>query len=142
MVIVWTESTDDHEGRTTIYGAFKRDLQLRYQSPLFDGPTVSVVDPVSYGMIQHHLRRANRHLLDAIETPPDTGEEHRLDDLAARIWAYQDEDCRCRPDPGMLCRLDRKLATLQRETTRRRGKHIERARERLRSCQATMDAVV
>jgi hypothetical protein len=93
-------------------------------------------------MRERHLRRANRHLLDAIETPPDTGEERRLDHLAATIWACQDEDCRCRPDPGLLCRLDRKLATLQRETTRRRERHIERARDRLRSCQAAMDAVV
>jgi len=91
-------------------------------------------------MCERHLRRANRHLLDAIETPPDTGEERRLDELAARIWAYYDEDCR--PDPGLLCRLDRKLATLQRETNRRRSIHIERARDRLRSCQASMDAVV
>jgi hypothetical protein len=93
-------------------------------------------------VIQHHLRRANRHLIDAIETPPDTGEERRLDDMAARIWACQDEDCRWRPDPGLLCRLDRKLATLQHETTARRAEHVERARERLRSCQAAMDAVV
>jgi hypothetical protein len=93
-------------------------------------------------MRQEHLRRANRHLIDAIETPPDSGEDRRLDDLAARLWACQDEDCRCRPDPGLLCRLDRKLARLQRETTPRRAEHIERARDRLRSCQAVMDAVV
>jgi hypothetical protein len=93
-------------------------------------------------MRQDHLRRANRHLIDAIETPPDTGEERRLDDLAARLWTCQDQDCPPRPDPGMLCRLDRKLATIQRETTARRSEHIARARDRLRSCQAAMDAVV
>jgi hypothetical protein len=42
----------------------------------------------------------------------------------------------------LLCRLDRKLATLQREATDRRAEHIERARDCLRSSQAAMDAVV
>jgi hypothetical protein len=123
-------------------GAFKTGPLAGFQTPLFFGVRVSVVRLLNSDVIKYHLRRVNRHLLDAIETPPDTGQEHRLDAMAARLWASQDENCHYHPDPGLLCRIDRKLATLQRETTARRAEHIEQARSSLRSCQVSMDAAV
>ena len=63
-------------------------------------------------MGQEHLKRSNRALLDAIEVPPDSGLEPRSDSLAARLWAagHRTDDP---PDPGEVCRLERKLARLE-----------------------------
>jgi hypothetical protein len=55
-------------------------------------------------MSRRPLRRANRDLLRAIETPPDSGVEDRLDDLAARLW-YLAEEQPSDPDPAQIARL-------------------------------------
>lgn len=76
------------------------------------------------------LREANRRLIEAIETPPDTGEEPRIDRLAATLWDRAG-DGRPAPDPGCLCRLRHKLRTIADRTHERRARHLRRAREAL-----------
>ena len=76
------------------------------------------------------LREVNRQLLKAIEEPPDTGEEERLDRLAANFWE------RTRPgerslDPGAVCRLRYKLLIMADRTHEERARHLRRARELL-----------
>ncbi|MFB6101340.1 MAG: hypothetical protein ABEJ73_02100 [Haloplanus sp.] len=76
------------------------------------------------------LREANRRILDAIEEPPDTGEERRLDRLAASVWT-RDRAAEQPLDPGSLCRLRQKLLALSAETHEQRARHLRRARELL-----------
>lgn len=57
------------------------------------------------------LVTANRRLLAAIETPPDSGTEERLDDVAALLWAKEHERV---TDPGACCRVRQKLRSLER----------------------------
>lgn len=75
------------------------------------------------------LREVNRRLLDAIEEPPDTGEERRLDELAATLWerARRGEGL----DAGCRCRIRYKLRTIAETTHDARARHLERARELL-----------
>ncbi|WP_225335584.1 DUF7553 family protein [Halomicrobium urmianum] len=73
---------------------------------------------------------ANRRLLAAIETPPDSGLEDRLDDVAATVWALEHD---IPADPGTCRRLCQKLRRLEREACDRRGAEIRRARRALES---------
>lgn len=76
------------------------------------------------------LREANRRLLEAIETPPDTGEERRIDRLAATLWRHTQGEAP-EPDPGRLCRLRHALRTMAERTHERRARHLRRACEAL-----------
>ncbi len=73
---------------------------------------------------------ANRRLLSAIETPPDSGLEDRLDEVAATVWTLEHE---IPADPGACCRLRQKLRRLEREADDRRAVEIERARHAVES---------
>ncbi|WP_251343453.1 DUF7553 family protein [Haloplanus halophilus] len=75
------------------------------------------------------LREVNRRLLDAIEEPPDTGEEQRLDRLAATLWARAQSGQGL--DPGSLCRVRYKLLDIAEATHAERARHLERARDLL-----------
>jgi len=68
-------------------------------------------------------------LIDAIEEPPETGEERRLDRLAATLWerARRGEGL----DAGYRCRVRYKLRTIAETTHESRARHLERARELL-----------
>jgi hypothetical protein len=83
-------------------------------------------------MGQPFLKQANRALLRAIETPPDSGLEPRIDRLAARLWMVTEREGYA-PDPGEVCRLDQKLARLATQTTEERAEYIEDARELVRA---------
>jgi hypothetical protein len=76
------------------------------------------------------LREVNRRLLKAIEAPPDTGEEERLDRLAASFWARTRHE-EYPLDPGSLCRLRYKLRRIAERTHEERAHHLWRARELL-----------
>ncbi|MFB6295439.1 MAG: hypothetical protein ABEH66_01195 [Halobacteriales archaeon] len=76
------------------------------------------------------LRAANRRLIEAIETPPDTGEEERLDRLAADLWEHANGE-RPSPDPGHLCRLRHTLRRIADRSPEPRARHLMRAREKL-----------
>jgi hypothetical protein len=80
------------------------------------------------------LTDANRLLLRAIETPPDTGLETPLDRVAAAIWTVASQEP-CRPDPEHLRRLRLTLAELQAEASTERAAYIDRARRHLRAVQ-------
>jgi hypothetical protein len=75
------------------------------------------------------LREVNRRLLDAIEEPPDTGEEPRLDRLAATLWDRERNGDAL--DPGALCRLRHQLRDIAETTHEDRARHLERARDLL-----------
>jgi hypothetical protein len=77
----------------------------------------------------HILRKTHRRIIEAIEVPPDTGEEPRLDDLAATLWAHAQRE---RPlDPGARCRMRYALRTIADSTHEDRARHLRRARELL-----------
>jgi len=76
------------------------------------------------------LREVNRQLLKAIEEPPDTGEEERLDRLAASFWERTRHE-HLPLDPGTLCRLRYKLRIIAERTHETRARHLWRARELL-----------
>jgi hypothetical protein len=76
------------------------------------------------------LRAVNRRLLDAIEEPPDTGDEERLDRLAASLWRRTHREGRPL-DPGALCRLRYKLRIVAERSHEKRACHLWRARELL-----------
>lgn len=80
-------------------------------------------------MCEAALRRANRKLIEAIETPPDTGREERFDRIAAQLWTAAEELGGA--DPGRLQRLKQKVRDLERRTFRRRAAHLRRARRYL-----------
>jgi hypothetical protein len=90
-------------------------------------------------MDREHLKRANRALLDAIEVPPDSGLEPRIDSLAARLWAAGNRSD-AGPDPGEICRLERKLARLETQARGERAEYVAAARESVRARQASLDA--
>jgi hypothetical protein len=75
------------------------------------------------------LRKVNRRLIDAIEEPPETGEERRLDRLAATLWerASRGEGL----DAGYRCRVRYNLRTIAETTHDARARHLEHARELL-----------
>lgn len=83
-------------------------------------------------MAEPYLKRANRALLRAIETPPDTGLEPRIDRIAAHLWAVIDRDG-YQPDPGQLYRFDYALATLATHTRPERAAYINEARQCIRA---------
>ena len=62
-------------------------------------------------MTREHLEAANRALLDAIETPPETGMEDELDELADQLWYLATEKERP-PDQGRLERVQYRLTVL------------------------------
>lgn len=76
------------------------------------------------------LKKANRELLRAIETPPDTGREESLDEIAAEIWAFVKQ--RREPDPDRLYRLTTTIKTIERNAPSHRANHIRQARYFLR----------
>lgn len=76
------------------------------------------------------LRAANRRVIEAIETPPDTGEEGRLDRLAADLWERARGE-RSSPDPGNLCRLRHSLRRIADRSPEQRARHLREARELL-----------
>lgn len=84
------------------------------------------------------LERANRALLRAIETPPDTGREDRLDDLAARTWFLARERPR-EADPGRLSRLEYALGRLADESDEPRARRLREARDCLRESRRRLD---
>lgn len=76
------------------------------------------------------LVTANRLLIDAIETPPDSGAEERLDELAALLWAMEHESV---ADPGTCCRVRQKLRRLERQVGDHRRSDVEHARRSVAS---------
>lgn len=84
------------------------------------------------------LKQANRALLSAIETPPDSGLEPRIDRLAARLWMVTEREGYA-PDPGEVCRLDQKLARLETQTTEERAEYVEHARQLVRAYQISLN---
>lgn len=89
-------------------------------------------------MTTSDLTKANRMLLRAIKTPPDTGLEEVLDCIAATLWTVACRD-RCPPDPEQLCRIQRTLAELQTQASAERAEYIEQAREHIRTFQTSLE---
>lgn len=81
------------------------------------------------------LREANRALLDAIATPPDTGRERDLDRIAAQLHALTVGDRPRAPDPGRLALLRQKLRALEANCRPDRLPAIRTARHCLRTYQ-------
>ncbi|MFC7157475.1 hypothetical protein ACFQPA_18765 [Halomarina halobia] len=92
-------------------------------------------------MTRTHLEAANRALIRAIETPPDTGIEPRLDRIAGSLWALARRECRP-PDPERLRRLQRELAALRAEAAAERAGHIDRALVCVRAHRASAEVPV
>ncbi len=91
-------------------------------------------------MTRAPLERANRALLAAIETPPDSGREERLDELAARLWFLARE----RPaeaDTGRLASIEHSLDRLAAECHPRRARLVRDARDHLRESRRRVDVV-
>lgn len=86
-------------------------------------------------MTSVNLTKANRMLLRAIETPPDTGLEEALDCIAATLWTFACRDHRP-PDPERLWRIQRTLAELQTQASTERAEYIEQARKHIRTSHA------
>ncbi|SFR85180.1 hypothetical protein SAMN05216559_0046 [Halomicrobium zhouii] len=76
------------------------------------------------------LVTANRRLIAAMETPPDSGAEERLDEVAALLWAMEHEHV---TDPGACCRVREKLRSLEQKVDERRRSDVERARRSVES---------
>jgi len=98
--------------------------------PNMSGSALFVVGCVVARMQRTHLLRANREVLCAIETPPDSGVEERLDDVAARLW-YLAEEHPYDPDTGQIARLRYTLAELAQRPHERRARRRRRARAAL-----------
>ncbi len=86
----------------------------------------------------HPLKDANRAILRAIERPPDTGLEPRLDRLAAYLWRLAESE-ELAPDAGRLCRLSRKLTELQHRASEPRTPPLREARELVREYAAQIE---
>lgn len=86
------------------------------------------------------LVAANEALLRAIETPPDTGLEDRIDELAAELWFLAREKKR-RPDQGRLERVQYSLTLLLAEAREPRARHVARARQHLQAFREQVDQV-
>jgi hypothetical protein len=82
------------------------------------------------------LKAANRELLRAIETPPDTGRERRLDELARHLWLLATDRTRS-VDSGRLSRLQYALTDLCSEVHPGRAYYLSRARTYLVSYRET-----
>ena len=81
-------------------------------------------------MTRPRLRKANRAVLDAITTPPDTGVEADLDRIASHLHFLAEEKPMA-PDHGRLSLLRYKLRELEERAHRNRVGPIRRARELL-----------
>jgi hypothetical protein len=81
-------------------------------------------------MTRRPLRDANRAVLDAIATPPDTGVEADLDRIASHLY-YLAEEKPLAPDHGRLSLLRQKLRELEQSAHPDRAGRLEHARERL-----------
>jgi hypothetical protein len=81
-------------------------------------------------MTRPRLREANREVLDAIATPPDTGVEGDLDRIASHIYFLAEEKPMA-PDHGRLSLLRYKLRELENRAHGDRVVGIRRARELL-----------
>lgn len=79
-------------------------------------------------MTRTPLRDANRAVLDAIATPPDTGAEADLDRLASHLY-YLAEEKPLAPDHGRLALLRQKLRELERTAHPGRAGRLRYARE-------------
>lgn len=75
------------------------------------------------------LEQANRELIEAVEAPPDTGHEERVDWIAAQLWAMAEGQAVT--DHGRLQRLKHALRELERLTFDRRARHLRNARQHL-----------
>jgi hypothetical protein len=91
-------------------------------------------------MTRRPLERANRALLHAIETPPDSGREDRLDELAARIW-YLAREASYEPNQAQLERLQHRLDRLAEESHERRARSLRDARRHLATCRRQSKSV-
>jgi len=91
-------------------------------------------------MTRRPLERANRALLCAIETPPDSGLEDRLDELATRTWELTREST-YGPDQGQLERLQYRLDRLVDEVSDRRARSLRDARDHLAASRRRIGAV-
>jgi len=81
-------------------------------------------------MTRPRLRDANRAVLDAIATPPDTGVESDLDRIASHLH-FLAEEKPLAPDHGRLSLLRYKLRELEERAHRDRVVPIRRARDRI-----------
>jgi hypothetical protein len=84
-------------------------------------------------MTREHLEAANRALLDAIETPPETGMEDDLDDLADQLWYLATEKERM-PDQGRLERIQYRLTVLREQVHGRRDELVGSAIDHVSAC--------
>ncbi|AQL43882.1 hypothetical protein BV210_14725 [Halorientalis sp. IM1011] len=84
-------------------------------------------------MTREHLEAANRALLSAIETPPETGMEEELDDLAEQLWYLATEKERM-PDQGRLERVQYRLTVLRERVHGRRGELVASAIDHVSAC--------
>jgi len=91
-------------------------------------------------MTRRPLERANRALLRAIETPPDSGLEDRLDELAARLW-YLARESSYEPDQGQLERLQYRMDQLADATSDRRAQALRDARTHLAASRRRADVI-
>ncbi|SDE73572.1 DUF7553 family protein [Halorientalis regularis] len=92
-------------------------------------------------MTREHLQAANRALLDAIETPPETGMEAELDDLAEQLWYLATEKERP-PDQGRLERVQYRLTVLREQVHGRRSELVARAIDEICACREQAQAAV
>lgn len=91
-------------------------------------------------MPRNPLERANRAVLCAIETPPESGLEERLDEVAARTWDLAHESS-YGPDQGQLERLQHRLDRLATESHERRAAALRDARRHLSDSRRRTEAV-
>lgn len=81
-------------------------------------------------MTRTPLRDANRAVLDAIATPPDTGAEADLDRIASHLYYLAAENSPA-PDHGRTSLLRQKLREHERSAHPDRAGLLRYARERL-----------
>ncbi|QIO24014.1 hypothetical protein [Haloarcula sp. JP-L23] len=91
-------------------------------------------------MCRRFIRRANRAVLRAIEAPPDSGVEDRLDEVAARLW-YLAEAHPEPPDPGQVSRLRATLMELEERVADHRAARLADARHCLAAYGRHLDPV-
>ncbi|MFB6084216.1 MAG: hypothetical protein ABEJ94_08230 [Halorientalis sp.] len=84
-------------------------------------------------MTRDHLEAANRALLDAIETPPETGLEGELDELAGQLW-YLATEKENPPDQGRLERIQYRLTVLRERVHGRRDDLVASAIDEICTC--------
>ena len=112
----------------------------RSPRPNMSGSAVIVIGRVPRYVQRTPLLRANREVLCAIETPPDSGVEERLDDVAARLW-YLAREHPHDPDAGQIARLRYTLGRLAERAHDRRARRLRRAREALDEYRRRLDPV-